>query len=446
MKGNKYVRAAKAVAGGIAYHAAQSAYTTAKNHAGRVAAGVVKSGIKRMRATNGCYVVGKKAKVPVAGRSGGGGGGRNSSATVGGRMKLRPVRNTRARKIGHKGLMFQKKTGGTTDTQEQLFIGHSTCAVDVMQSHVWRTLFKEVMTRAQVDITDTTVAMPELTASCVLIMYYQRAPGDTLHEEHFDFLGNDKIEDLVAWAAGGARPWNFSTTDETQQIVFHAVRYISDAADSPSVACYLPLKGARVSWCVSSELKMQNRTIDRTGENEITDIDNVPLYAEGFGGSGTGAVYNLKPTLTGSVPVFIADGRDALIALAPGVDYKAPKFIPDASQFDGVSRAGKFDILPGQIRNSKLSYNGSMLFNKFFNVTNPNGIVSDHFMYKKLGKFVFFGIQKKLHYAASDTNIQCVYELEYKMSASIRFGRVGVSCTTYVEEFDTNIVSAPVLP
>lgn len=405
-----------------------------------------KRAINHARRAAGSRIIKKTAPKQVSSKGRGSRGG-FVSAVIGSNLKTRVVKRTRGRRIGLKGLMFEKKTGGTTDTQEELFLGHSTCPLRIVVNHMWRTLVKQIITRAQGDVVDTDTALDDvLSVGDRLFVFFQYSEGQPLTAEVLFLTPADTVNSIALWFGAPARPWS-GTDAQVNQMIFYAIKYQpAPGATLIATPVFLHMKMARVSWDASSLLKFQNRTVDVAAagetENQITDVDSIPLYAQIYEGKGTGATYIDRPPIAGAVPVFCANGDTGLIGAAPGVSYNAPTFLPDPAQFEKVSKSGSTDMLPGQIRSSFLKFKGSMLFSDFFLATHPNGAAVTNKFRSKLGSFRFFGVQKKIHFATSDTNMKSVYELDYKLSMNMSFGRKNVSTTVYQELFDQNITSA----
>lgn len=366
----------------------------------------------------------------------------NNTGNIGSALRGKKIRKTRARKFSKRGLLFQKKVGGATSSDNTLYLGHCSAPMNVVVNQAWMTAVKELMLRAGCDVSSVDSVLPYTVIGDTIIVQYTQREGSTLSSTTFTFGAAETLQTVSSWMTSIARPWGAESGSDSDQYTFHSFKFIPAGgarATDPLNGALIMLKDMTVKLDCKSNFKMQNRTIGTSLNVEADDVDNVPLFGDMYEGRGNGAIYIKPAGAAGAVPTFVCDIDNGTLKLEPGASYNAPAFLPDATQFVGVSKAAGFNLLPGQIRNSTLSTLVSMKFNDLFLATHPKGAGLSYNIRKKMGQFRFFAIQKKIHYAAADTEIQTVYELEMNIASTVSFRRQYQSTTYFVQVLDQNI-------
>jgi len=352
-------------------------------------------------------------------------------------------RKTKKRKISKRGVLFKQKIGGATSSANTLYLGHNTAPVDVLIEQSWVALAKELMLHAQADISEIDGIIPVKVGDTITVVF-QAHEGSVSDEDTLVMSGSETIRVIATWLNAAGRPWNNEATSTSDQVVFHSIQYscgITDGARNFLTPAFLHLKWAKIQLSGSSTMKMQNRTVNVADDAEANaeDVDNVPLFCQVYEGHGSGMIYIKKPAFAGAAPIFTANGNTGVIGLEDGSSNNAPEFLPDPTQFDKVTKTSNFDYHPGEIRVSKLSWSRNMLFSTFFQMTHPHGAGVTYSVRKPIGEFRVFGFEKKIHFAASDTPLQSVYECEYDLATKFTFGRSYQSTTVFRELYDQNI-------
>lgn len=180
-----------------------------------------------------------------------------------------------------------------------------------------------------------------------------------------------------------------------------------------------------------STLKIQNRTINSAGNDEVDDVDNVPLYGKSYEGNGNYLKYHANQAT--QEPYWISVGAGTTgpaggntIGLID-VNYAAASTgkaghplsePPKPSQLQNVARSGKAHLDPGEIKTSVLYHRIKMNVNTFlrkmmiFNETTLFTIRKDI----KLGNYRIFAFEKMLKVGAetSTTQMKLAYEVDQK--------------------------------
>lgn len=431
-KYESYVRTgvAAAQAGYNIYKRAKTAYTGVKR-----IVNVGREYKSRPAATSTRQTV-KKITMPGKNK------GNSGPARSGGFLTTGKRKRSDRLRVSKRGVDYTMEVGGATSAADAMYIGHITAPVSVLIECGCRAMFKDLLLKAQFDVSDVTLPVG-LTALDTITVLYQLHEGLPLQNASFATAASDSINTLAAWFFSGARPWGLENNSYPDQHVFHSIQLkIGDPAGANSavaIPVLMMLKHCKVEFVAKSALKIQNRTVSAVGDAEADDVDNVPLSGTGYEGTGTGAIFIKKPASSGSVPTFVGSNNFGLILLKPGVAYGAPDEPPLPQNFDKVTHESKIKIEPGEIKTSVLKWHKKMSFNDFWAVTHPHGAGNTFLTRRKIGNFRFFGIEKMIHFAAADTAIQTVYEHNYDLSSVVSYSRATQSVKFFQAFRDNNL-------
>jgi len=170
------------------------------------------------------------------------------------------------------------------------------------------------------------------------------------------------------------------------------------------------LSNAKFTFSCKSFLKMQNRTVDIVGEDNIDDIANVPLNGKSYEGTGTGSKY-IAPT-TGIAP-FMGDRSSGLIKTTSTAQEFSE--VPYDYAFPGAKRSGKVRFDPGIVKTSSLTDLKTMHYTKWFAKIFGNSVPV--YPNRDVGKFRFFALERMI--GGSAANIIVQYEVESRVGCMI---------------------------
>lgn len=186
------------------------------------------------------------------------------------------------------------------------------------------------------------------------------------------------------------------------------------------------LSRARFTHGCKSTMKIQNRTINSAGNDEVDDVDNVPLYGKSYEGNGNYFKYRVNQD---------TDGNDFWISVATNIDQnvgiiEVPSTVttgrtghplaepPKPSQLMNVNRSGKAHLDPGEIKTSVLYHRITMNLNTFLRKA---FIFSEGTLFTirkdiKLGNYRIFAFEKMLKVApeTETTQMKLAYEVDQK--------------------------------
>lgn len=236
----------------------------------------------------------------------------------------------------------------STTTQSVTFV-HGTFVRDQVLEMAWKAVVKKFFEQQKVYIVDwTNVAEPyNATDWRISVSYHQNGVGLT---STLNMAGTTTYTDIVFWLGQNTRPWN----DINSNI---ELDYLQVNSQGTTIE-YRPfarmnLRRTKIHFEVKSSLKMQNRTINSTGNNESDDVDNVPLIGKIYQFKGTGLV---RPKVTGDSQIYINDSNGYAVAAEIG-NYREPI---DGLYYDKIKRQGKIKLEPGHIKTSVLTQKSTM--------------------------------------------------------------------------------------
>jgi len=233
-------------------------------------------------------------------------------------------------------IRFTSKTDqALNDRYEAIQIGHTSMPTKTIMMNVMRALVKHCLARV-CDIKDFTDSVSDNAkgykfnvGDVFKITYYPDWQAETIGTLNVQVAANNTFEDI---AAGFFDQFKLLySTGESQTIRYSMFTYIP--AFPPTNAIYQfyskELRSLSVECEVKSSLKVQNRTVNVTGNDEADDVDNVPLQ---------GYLYKCKGN-----NIFNKSNRRVLRGIGPDSFYRSNDII----LFDGITKS-----TPDQLLNS----------------------------------------------------------------------------------------------
>lgn len=173
----------------------------------------------------------------------------------------------------------------TTDKYESIQVGHTSMPTRPVLLVLCRAMIKKLFAKhfRIKDFTDNCTAQPyNLIANDSIYMYfYDDWKTNTGASSGFAIAANDTFENLAVSLYNVLASLILPQT--IQNLRFEEMRYVPTTGTQPPIV--MPLIGAMFECNIKSALKLQNRTVNSSGNNEADDVDNVPL---------TGYLYDLK--------------------------------------------------------------------------------------------------------------------------------------------------------
>lgn len=320
--------------------------------------------------------------------------------------------------------------GGTTSDVDMVVMGHTTAPTDIIYKQVWAAVIKKLFRLADYDILDPSIPIP---VPGVIVITWKRSTADSVQLVSLQVgLGYtlETFEDVLVSLVSNTMGFNSNSSSDVSSLEFLAIAYSPDTPlPGDNITMHesrMRLDECNVSVSVKSTLKMQNRTVNHTGEDENA-VDNVPLYGKSYEGTGSGAYWI---NLDNDNSSFIADRANGVIKTTrPGAMKEPPK----PSEFKGTQKTGKIKVEPGYIKTSSLSSYASHKLVTWFRMCIPGEFVTkgqSHF-----GKYRFFCVEKILdpdHVAS----INCAFEHNIRITSDAKLHKTLGTIALYQSDYN----------
>jgi len=317
------------------------------------------------------------------------------------------------------GLQFTRETGGVAATiQPAMYLGHATFPLYTAREYFWGAVIKALCLKIGMVVPAIDDIIFENGNDKLFLSYILVPTANTVEDTILIGTTGFTLKSMMEWFANPARPWN--DTAIASQVQFNMIKYVPflDVSDGPGTGLYpktapqwMSFNGAKMHWYCRSEFKMQNRSVAASADDYVTNIDNVPLYANIYQGKGNGVTHQIKSPAGASNLSFVGDTRDAIIGRvysstndAQGVPSDTMSAEPPAGVEFGCKKTGRVIAQPGKIDTSVLTDRWSVSFNKLYQkISFGAGTVSDGGEQWKVpyGKFRMFGFDKMIETLAS---------------------------------------------
>lgn len=304
-----------------------------------------------------------------------------------------------------KGVTMTFETGGVLGNQDIVYVGHATGPRDRIFEQCSQTMLKLLMTKMNIRIRDFDAPLSEIpipATSQFRFTYKLNASTATTTVDTYIVGAADTFNNVAFFFSN---LWAGSTNySEVMPLTF---AYVGDGGiQNASIA----LEALMFHFDIKSSLKLQNRSINSAGNDQVDEVDNVPLYGKSIGGTGTG-VQARFPSSTSPANIFGSLSNGLISKVTIDVNSTEPLsgyFWPKSSQ------QGKIHIDPGQLKTSVLSTKRSIslkLMLKMFSTApvNNTGLIAS------FGKYRFFQLEKMIDTGVA-INLLVAYELNTSMS------------------------------
>lgn len=348
----------------------------------------------------------------------------NSGPTSSGFFKKGTRRVTAEGTYARKGVVCVVEEGGTADSFTSgnvVYIGHSTCPVDQVLRAFWIAFCKNVFMKLNICPGSTTEFLVSNNTLDVKISF-RVTPNAGVTTQTFTVLpGVTSLRTL-----GNAMQTYFGGLDYSQ-LFFHRVEVLRRDLDGGALNFYtilrLNMEYMKIDMHIKSALKMQNRTVTNTADNEADDVTNVPLYGKHYEGNGTGVYYTEE-----SLPFVCDKNTGVILSLNPTLPISLAE-PPTRKLFKYAKAEGKAHIDPGQLKTSVLTYNRSFTGSQLYNICSKYPASARE--YTSIGKFRLFGVERMIqNVGQSEANaIKIAYEHDLKICVAVSIPKVQM--TTY---------------
>ncbi|AJD07559.1 capsid protein [Sewage-associated circular DNA virus-32] len=359
----------------------------------------------------GNLIKGSKKSMPRA---------KGQSYRSGGRIK-KPKGNKGSKfdTIANKGFVTNLQCGAVmTTTRPVGYLAQSTLPRDTTFTTMLKALCKRLLQHAGLRIkNEEEPILDGQYYNSTIELRYKLRDGTLVLSKDFIVTTASTLVTLAA----DMDTWFAANNGELLPNQFLTLRYYVEfgtLATARMIQSEMDLTAVTVHLHGESVLKMQNRTINSTGNNDDSDVDNVPLDGKFYEFNSNGTVYRDygQPAVDGKSAVVTARQFGILpTTLASDVGTKMYADIPLKSQFIGCKKNGNWSIEPATIKTSTIKSDVTMAFSKFVNLLCLRKAYNVQFAQFWIGQTRLFAMEKKIFAAAADAVSQISVAFDHEL-------------------------------
>lgn len=338
------------------------------------------------------------------------------------------------------GVTVVSETGSLLTSDYTRYIGHTTMGpINNVRVMCFLSAIKVILKKMGVQVPDmnqqlTSIPNNGFVSTDFFALSWRNSPVGGVGSQTFQLSTRSMYTMATDYAA-----WYESVA--AKDVILYEFHFVPDGVDTSSTYARtsVQLVNSRIHFDCKSTLKLQNRSVNSTGNDQTDDVDNVPLYGKSYEGKGTGSKTLWDGYTNLASNNYIADNVHGIINYN-GTDQKSQEPL-DPRIVVKATKTGKAHLDPGQIKTDVLTFKGSYDFNKLLNTymaiytTNP----TDSSL-RDLGTFKFFGLEKMLEVYPYVDNVLTIvsfviaFERNLRMTAVFKPGfQKSVQCPPLLE-------------
>jgi len=313
----------------------------------------------------------------------------------------------------------------TDATRNVVYVGHSTCPKRTVVRVAIGALLKLLFKKAGVKIKNWD--LPILNGANIparLELEYKVVDGSTLVRQAFPMpvtkTFTEIVADILFWLN------TFTAINFPQQwmriVYYHDIGVIGS---SRLLAYDIDLTATTLDLFCTSHLKIQNRTVNTSSNDQADDVDNVPIYGRSYDVGYNGTTFrDYNQPLSAGSPQLRTDidyGVMDYATTASDLGTTLYKEVALPTQFIGVTSHGKAHLDPGEIKTSKIDFATVITFNKLVSLYKSKSLDAGAIFF--LGKTRIFGFEKMI------TAVAQTVENQYNLAIETDL-KVGCICRT----------------
>jgi len=353
-------------------------------------------------------------------------------ARSGGKMKKgrRVNKKKKAYKMAMNGPLHHLETNGTVsaspDVQAML---HSSCPIKNLQKRAWEAVVTAVMRKAGFQITSLDQVLVDGVAGAYLKVDYYVSPGSAVATTATLALGTTETIDGVA----NAIILLFTADSVTiKDYMFDRITYYPPALTATQYCgASLNLRGAKVKFLTKNSLKIQNRTVEATGD-ETVDVNNVPLRWTKYCYKGNSLMTRVRQFASAQTSLTTQNYRGFLAQSYSQAGLSGMAEPPSPATFVGVKTVAKGILEPGSIQTSVINSTFSTRLDFLFRYQGGIGTSTSEQVHR-YGNSCMILFDKMIN-TTNAQNIQLGFECQQDTSANLKL----VSQKFVLESFEKN--------
>lgn len=333
----------------------------------------------------------------------------------------------------NKGVVQQVEYGDVVSepTRQVVLVGHSTAPRQRIFDCAIASILKLLFKKAGIKLKNWNEPILEgANIPARLEIKYKDYDGSTVSTQAFLVPVTKTLLTLLVDVATWFNSFSASTFP-SQWLSMQYYHDIGTIGSTRLIAYDIDLTATTIDLYCRSNMKIQNRTINSTGNDQADDVDNVPLHGKHFTFKYNGSQfrdYN-TPAVT-SKPQLYTDasfGSMNYTSLPDSTGTTLYDSVPEKKQFIGCLSAGPAHLDPGEVKTSKLDSRHVLTFSKLMNLIKMKGDAGGAFKNGipfYIGKTRFFAFEKMINAVAMSA--ENAFKLAFEIDLT-----VGVIATVY---------------
>lgn len=310
-----------------------------------------------------------------------------------------------------------------TSTRNVTYVAHSTMPVRQVAYTMIKALVKSLLAQSGHVIKNENESLLESQYyNGVIQILYKTKDGQIVIPQEFIVTTANTLADvntaIFNWLQSVAGTANLPSQ------LLHMRYYVEfgTVATSRLLQGEIDLTSVVFTFYAQSHLKLQNRTINSTGNDTSEDVDNVPIYGKFFDYKSNGTIFKdyTRDSVTSQSAITTGPVNGVLSStIGTEVGTNMYKEVPLPSQFVGIKKHGNAHLDPGEIKTSvmydRLRISIQKLVNILFAKSNSTG-GSGSFQQIWLGKTRLFGFEKMIQAVATTDENQFNIAFEHQLT------------------------------
>lgn len=311
------------------------------------------------------------------------------------------------------GVSEKYELPGDENGAEIIYLGHHDMPKARVMRAVWRSLVKRLFMKVGNLPVDLAAQLPFLQATDVIRAYVRNSPNDAVTFVTIPIIVGDSIITIAD---------KFAVTFNVTSVAYQMTEIMFvPASGSIMKFTRLPIVNAKLHLKCKSTLTVQNSSL--SGTSPSTDIVTaVSLHGKYYKGRGTGTNYlDGATTIGGAFGGFFGNNENGIMVPALALQLYEP---PEGYQFPDVKKVGNISFNPGEIRQSIVTTDIKISFDKLFRayVENPD----QQYAKFDIGKFAFLAVEKRIE--VPDQPMQLNWTLDLNIACVMKPGTYELTC------------------
>lgn len=311
------------------------------------------------------------------------------------------------------GVTDTTEVSGTISDDQCVYIGHSSFSPVRMFEAAMQSMYRKLYTIA--------IGYDVCSASDVVPYKDGQSDGNTIHLSWRDEDGvMSSMYQSIGLGASIAQlgQMSFSITGAIRNMAIlrrtpQRIWVVDNSTNLQRAS--LDLTRLKFDYMFKSEMKIQNVTIPTTTDNEMDDVNNVPLVGRTYEFSGWSPMMNGLAAPNGTKLALVNDlqGVTLVRGMEMGVDGMLEP--PPSSVFTNCVKSQKVRVQPGTIKSDWLRGGGTLTLNKLllamdFKITPP--AQGNRNSQVRIGKHAMISLERVIHINGT-LPIKCYYEVNH---------------------------------